>query len=73
MFWLKILTKELDKMPWIIAVFFIVISHGEYFLYCTIISLVFGISMTRLVCFLAKFWKTLFHKRTDTNYTVIYF
>ena len=47
MFWLKILTKELDKMSWIVAVFFIVIPHGEYFLY-KIVSLFYGISITGL-------------------------
>ena len=33
MFWLKILTKGIEKMSWIIAVVFIAIPHGEYLLY----------------------------------------
>ena len=33
MFRLKILTKGIEKMSWIIAVVFIAIPHGEYLLY----------------------------------------
>ena len=33
MFWLKILTKGIEKMSWIIAVVFIAIPYGEYLLY----------------------------------------
>ena len=60
MFWLKILTKGIKKMSWIIAVVFIAIPYGEYLLY-SLYYIVASVSLwnfkngeSKLVRFLAK-------------------
>ena len=60
MFWLKILTKGIEKMSWIIAVVFIAIPYGEYLLYI-LYYIVASVSLwnfkngeSKLVRFLAK-------------------